>query len=103
MNITRRGATYNYGPRTVVLDNATASCSDAASVVLTASHVKDFTGKSHHDYTVTISAEDLVLILRCVASSAMANPVPFSQALSPVLKELVQLQLIAAGAVRAAP
>jgi len=97
VNIVRRGSTYNYGKRAVSFEDACYSCGPNGAVAIEAKGVKDFTGKSHHDYTVTLETEDVLKILGALADGALKNPALLEQALSPALKALVQLQYVAAG------
>jgi len=97
MNIVRRGSKYNYGARAVTFENARFSCDSSGAVLIEANGVKDFTGESHHNYTVTLEPEDLVQVLSTLAACASANPTQVEQALSSALKSLVQLQYVVAG------
>lgn len=78
MEITRRGSAYNYGKRTMSLNNPRFSCDKSqASVIVESSNVKDFNGESHHDYTAILSSDELVEILNTLAASAMVDPENF--------------------------
>lgn len=100
MNIVRRGSAYNYGKRTISFEGARFSVDPKGAVLIEATGVKDFTGESHHDYTVTLEPEDLVQVLSVLAASASANPGVAEQSLSSALKSLVQLQYVVAGVAR---
>ena len=101
MEITRRGSTYNYGKRTVSLNTPRFSCNTSqVSVTIESNNVKDFTGESHHDYTVVLSPDELVEIFNTLAASAMADPEKFENTLTPALKSLIRLSHIASGTVK---
>lgn len=97
MNIVRRGSAYNYGERTISFDGARFSVDAKGAVRIEATGVKDFTGESHHDYSVVLEPEDLIRMLNSLAASACANPSVAEQELSSALKSLVQLQYVVAG------
>lgn len=101
MEVIRCGSKYNYGERKVSLNNLRFSYDESlASVIIKSSGVKNFTGESRHDYTVILSSDELVEVVSVLAALAVIDPRKFEDILSPALKPLIKLGLVASGAVK---
>jgi hypothetical protein len=100
MKISRYGSSADHGVSTIALKDPTCGWSENLNVVtLKKSRVADFNTESRHNYTVTLSLQEIGNILEVVAEEALKNPDLFEKSLQQALKPLLKLQYVLAGMV----
>ncbi len=100
MKIYRRGSQKDHGSKSISLDEPKIELSANQSFVSFAQwNVKDFSGASQHDYTVTLRFRELASAIQVVADAAVKDPESFEKYFEPVLKSLIRLQAVAAGTI----
>jgi hypothetical protein len=99
MKISRKGSTADHGLSSVELTTPSFAWTKSdACLTIKQSHIKDFSTKAHHSYTIRITISELNEIFKSLSNAALADPVLFEKHLEPSLKALLQLQSVAAGA-----
>jgi hypothetical protein len=66
------------------------------SLVMNGRDVADFSGRSHHNYILSLSVNEFKEMLKVIADAALADPVTFEEEFGDSLMALVQLQAVAA-------
>jgi hypothetical protein len=98
MRISRRGSLADHGTYEIDLNSPVINwkMSDRCLTVKQA-HIRDFNTKSHHEYTIKINMSEITKIIASLAQAAQKDPNMFEKDLKISLKDLCQLQAIAAG------
>lgn len=100
MQISRHGTWSYHGKSIIELNSPDFSWDSKTScVIIRQSRIRDFSGSSHHDYTISLSLDDVQRLLLTLSEGASSEPVAFEKALESSLKHLTRLQAIAAGIV----
>lgn len=73
--------------------------SKAKCINVKESKIKDFSTNSHHDYTISLSLNDIQKMLVALSEGASSEPAFFEQHLESSLKPLTRLQATIAGVV----
>ncbi|WP_131038200.1 hypothetical protein [Pseudomonas jilinensis] len=98
MKIYRSGSTADHGETHVELSSPIFSWNKSEScLVVKKPGVKDFTGKSRHNYKVLIDINDLNKIMSLLAETALESPGPMEKYLEPSLKSILQLKAVVSG------
>jgi len=98
MKISRRGSSADFGQSSIQFKNPSVSWVEKDNCLnISCSRVKDFSTDSHHDYTASLTTEDIENLLKTISSAAIKNPTIFEQHLSSSLKSILQLQAVASG------
>lgn len=98
MDISRRGSSADHGPSSINLKDPSVSWNEINKVVeIKKGRVKDFSGKSHHNYKVSLSLDDVANIIHAVASAANTNPELLAEMQEQTLKSLLQIQAAIVG------
>lgn len=71
-----------------------------STITIRQSDIKDFSSAAHHSYAVKIKTTEIHSIIAVLAKAAKDDPECFEKILEPSLKQLTQLQIIAAGAIK---
>ena len=100
MKISRYGSTAFHSVSTIELDSPNFSWdSKTMCITVKQSKIKDFSSKSNHDYTISLSLNDVQKLLAALSEGASSEPAIFEKNLESSLKSLTRLQAIIAGIV----
>ena len=98
MKISRRGTSADHGESSIELKTPSFAWRKSdSSITIKQSNVRDFSTKSHHSYTVSISLPELNNLSQLLSDAACADPGSFEKNLEHSLKALVRIQAVAAG------
>jgi hypothetical protein len=98
MKISRRGTAADHGESSIELKTPTFSWRKYdSSFTIKQSNVRDFSTKSHHGYTISLSLPELTSFLQAVSDAACADPTLFEKNLESSLKALTRIQAVVAG------
>ena len=98
MKISRRGTSADHGESSIELKTPSFAWRKSdSSITIKQSNVKDFSTKSHHGYTISLSLPEVICLLQSLAEAAQAEPISFEKGLEPSLKALLRIQAVAAG------
>lgn len=98
MKISRRGSSADHGTFAIELNAPTINwTTNDNCLTIKQTHIRDFNTKSHHGYTIKISTTEIKTIISTLAQAAQKDPSTFENYFESALKDLCQLQAIAAG------
>ncbi len=98
MKISRRGTAADHGESSIELKTPSFAWRKSdSSITIKQSSVKDFSTKSHHGYTISLSLPELVNLIQSVSEAAFADPALFEKNLEPSLKALTRIHAVVAG------
>lgn len=98
MDIFRYGASAYHGRSSITLIDPMVSWSESLKTIeIKKARVKDFSTKSRHNYTITLSLEEMVKVFHAVASAANRNPELLADMHPQALKSLLQIQAAIVG------
>lgn len=98
MKIFRRGSNANYGDSSIELESPNISWQKSDSCILIKqSHIKDFSTTAHHNYRISLSFQEINMLIKSLSEAALLNPKLFEKELESSLKALVQIQNVTAG------
>lgn len=98
MKISRRGSAADHGESSIELKKPSFAWRKTDScITVKQSNIKDFSTKSHHGYTLSLSLPEFVGLLDAISEAAIADPASFEKGLEPSLKALARIQAVAAG------
>lgn len=98
MKITRRGSGADHGESSIELGEAKIAWRESDfCLTINQSHVKDFSTKSRHGYTVCVTVSEINTLIQTLSDVAIKDPASFEKALEPSLKALIRIQAIIAG------
>lgn len=98
MRVSRRGTAADHGESSIELKTPSFAWRKAdSSLTIKQSKVKDFSTKSHHGYTISLSLPELASLIQALSEAALAEPSSFERGLEPSLKALTQIQAVVAG------
>ena len=90
MKIERSGSTAFHGIRFIEIDNPDIEYDvEKGKLVLKKNSVRDFTSRSHHDYEISMSLEEVASLIKVIGEELIENcPEEIIKALSPNLRQL---------------
>jgi hypothetical protein len=98
MDISRRGSSADHGPSSINLKDPSVSWNEANKAVeIKKGSVKDFSTESRHNYTISLSLDEIAKIFHAVASAANKNPELLAEMQAQTLKSLLQIQAAIVG------
>lgn len=98
MKISRRGTAADHGESSIELKAPSFAWRKTdSSITIKQSNVKDFSTKSHHGYTISLSFPELVSLIQSLSEAALAEPASFERGLEHSLKALMRIQAVVAG------
>lgn len=98
MKIARRGAFADHGESSIELKAPSFVWRKLDSnMTIKHSGVKDFSTKSRHSYTISLSLPEMADLIQSLSDAALADPALFEEHLEPSLKAITRLQAVVAG------
>ncbi len=99
MKITRRGSSANHGDSEIELENYEIKYGNS-TIHLQKSRIKDFNTDSTHDYTISLSMEELSNLIKFLGDKIPnKDPESISSAFSPCLREIIRIHNTCVGQV----